>query len=264
MSQALKTSKLQEPLPRGADYSALDKKSRNLNEAGSPLRLVYGDIPMLCDGIDVHELAYEAISRHTSVNSRVLDVGAGPGAFSKRLRDNGYTNVEAVEVNTPVFKLPDVKLYACNLDKDWAEEIPGEVDAIVTIEVFEHMENPWHFARQCAAAVRPGGVIVMTTPNIQSSRSRIEFLLKAEHRFFRQKDYKQMGHLSSMTHQQIRWVFVAAGCVLVESGHSNHKGVPRINKIKNAFKAGLYLLTYPLMGGAKHGESVMMVFRKPA
>lgn len=254
------------PVPRGADFSKLDTGShtnRRRNEKGIVYNQLYEGLPVLAAGLDVHERAFEAFARHVPKEARILDVGAGAGSFCKRLLDNGYHAVEAVEIQSDWFDVPNIPVHALNLLEDWAEKLPeAEFDALVTLEVIEHLENPWHFARQCAAAVKPGGLILLSTPNIQSTRSRIQFLIDAEFRFFRQKDFDGVGHMTSLTHNQIRLCFRSAGCELVEASHSDHKGIPKPRSARKAVRAAFYALAYPFMRGPKHGEEGIHVFRK--
>ena len=37
-------------------------------------------------------------------------------------------------------------------------------DAIISVEVIEHLFSPRQFARRCVEAVRPNGLIIVTTP----------------------------------------------------------------------------------------------------
>lgn len=252
------------PVPRGADFSVQISSERPRDEQGFPLDREYGGLPVLADGIDIHERAFELISKHVPKSGRILDVGAGTGSFSKRLIDQGYAGTEAVEFHADWFQVPGVPVHALDLQDDWAAKLPAPADAVVSLEVIEHLENPWHFARQCALAVKPGGVIVLSTPNIQSSRSRLQFLMNAEFRFFRQKDYEAIGHITSLTQNQIRQVFEAAGCEPVEQARSRHKGILRPRSPRKAFQAAVYALAYPLMRGPKHGEVGLYVFRKSA
>jgi len=257
-------SQVNDALPRGADWNQLGEQSRNnFNDAGMPTRISYSGIPVAADGLDVHETAMSMLKRHQpDVTSVVLDVGAGAGAFVQRVLDNGYPHVHALEVNAPAFQVDEVPLHACNLDLAWADELPTRFDALVSLEVIEHLENPWHFARQCTAAVRPGGVIVLSTPNIQSSRSRLQFLLNAEFRFFANKDFERIGHMTSLTKDQIFHAFTCAGCELLDYRHSAHKGMPRPTSPKKMLKAILYAASYPFMRGAKCGEVSLFAFRR--
>jgi SAM-dependent methyltransferase len=242
-------------LPQGASW--------NLTEAEHHYGGLYDGFPIHADSAKVHERSMELLLRHCPQPARVIDVGAGSGAFSKRLLNHGY-NVEAIEIRPDAFQVPDVPVHALDLQRDWAEELPQQVDGLVTLEVFEHLENPWHFARQCAAALRPGGVLVMSTPNIESSRSRIEFLLRAEFRFFGEQAYRKVGHVTSMTTQQIGWCFGQAGLEFVERSYCRHKGNWKPGNPKRAVRSLLYALSYPFMQGTWQGEESLFAFRKRA
>jgi 2-polyprenyl-3-methyl-5-hydroxy-6-metoxy-1,4-benzoquinol methylase len=252
------------PLPRGADWSGLSQQAPHaLNEQGMPTRVHYSGIPVAADGLDVHEQAMAILEEHVSDRSAsILDVGAGAGAFAKRILDHDYRDVHALEVNRAAFQVEEVPVHVLDLDSDWSQQLPKPFDAVVSLEVIEHLENPWHFARQCAAAVRPGGVIVLSTPNIQSSRSRLQFLLNAEFRFFGEKDFQNIGHMTSLTKNQIFHAFTCAGCDFLDYGHSSHKGIPRPTSGRKLLRMLLYAVSYPFMRDAKFGEVSMFAFRK--
>lgn len=240
-------------LPHGASWNLTQEE---VGKGG-----YYGGLPIHADSVEVHERALELLEAYCPAPVRILDVGAGPGAFSKRLVDRGY-HVEAIEIRPDAFLVPNVPVYPLNLQEDWASQLPCRYDALAALEVFEHLENPWHFARQCAAALTPGGVLVLTTPNIESSRSRIEFLLQAEFRFFDREAFQKIGHITSMTTNQIRWAFGQAGMELVERRYSRHKGIWKPGNPKRTLRAFLYALSYPFMRGTKLGEASVFLFRK--
>ncbi len=224
----------------------------------------YGGLPVHADSTEVHERALELLQRHASRRDRVLDVGAGAGAFTRRLLVHGFGAVEAIEIRREAFLVPGVPVHALDLNGAWADQLPARFDALVALEVIEHLENPWHFARQCASAVRPGGWAIVSTPNIESSRSRIEFLLRAEFRFFGARDFEKVGHITSLTSSQLGRVFAQAGLDHVERRFSRHKGMPRPGNPKRVLRALLYALSYPFMAGTKRGEESIFAFRRAA
>jgi SAM-dependent methyltransferase len=50
-------------------------------------------------------------------------------------------------------------------------------DLVTAIEVVEHIESPIGFLRNIRQLLAPGGVVVLTTPNVDSLPARIRFFL---------------------------------------------------------------------------------------
>jgi len=99
----------------------------------------------------------------------VLDVGCGGGAFLERMRGLGWrvAGVEpdprAAEVARAQRRL-DVR--AGTLDDVRFEE--GRFDAVTSSHVIEHVHDPLAFLRECARVTKPGGRVVVVTPNTGS------------------------------------------------------------------------------------------------
>lgn len=124
-----------------------------------------------------HEVVLDLLRAEPGLR-RVLDIPCGHGAFTLRLRELGYQAVPA-DVVPPPGPLGDAFLAA-----DMNRALPfadGELDAVVCIDGIEHIERPYDFAAECARVVRPGGVVILSTPNISSLRSRWRWLLTGFH-----------------------------------------------------------------------------------
>lgn len=102
------------------------------------------------------------------VGAKILDVAAAQGNFSLTLAERGY----CVTWNDLREDLADyVKL---KYEKGKIEFAPGDVfklgfkedfDCVLITEIIEHVAHPDEFLRKISSMVRPGGYIVMTTPN---------------------------------------------------------------------------------------------------
>mgnify|MGYP000889816298 CR=1 FL=1 len=104
----------------------------------------------------------------------VLDVGAGHGAFSHRLKNLRY-RVSACDMHEDLFQLPDVEFKTANV----SEKIPWEdhtFDLVVALEITEHVDGLMTFFREANRILKPGGYFFFSTPNILSLKSRFRFL----------------------------------------------------------------------------------------
>ena len=105
---------------------------------------------------------------------RALDLGAGQGALSHAL-DLGGFDVTAADINTDQFRAAGVP--CSKLDLNRPLPFPdGDFSLVFAVEVLEHLESPRAFLREIFRVLKPGGLAVITTPNITSLPSRILFL----------------------------------------------------------------------------------------
>jgi SAM-dependent methyltransferase len=105
---------------------------------------------------------------------RALDLGAGQGALSEALKLRGF-EVTAADINTAQFRASGVT--CAKLDLNRPLPFPDEgFDLVLAVEILEHLESPRAFLREIFRVLRPGGLAVVSTPNITSLPSRVLFL----------------------------------------------------------------------------------------
>jgi 2-polyprenyl-6-hydroxyphenyl methylase/3-demethylubiquinone-9 3-methyltransferase len=86
----------------------------------------------------------------------VLDVGCGDGGLVDRLREEGF-EAQGVDVE-PSRETAFVRRGSAY------EPLDGPYDAVVAVEVVEHLLDPRLAVRRMREALRPGGLLVLTTP----------------------------------------------------------------------------------------------------
>ena len=118
-----------------------------------------------------HEAAYLWL-RHrlqASLADRiVVDAGAGEGYGIRLLDDAGPRLSLALEYDAPTCRhagarYPEISVVRANLDG--LPLATGSVDVVVSSQVIEHLWSLGDFLRDCHRVLRPGGTLVLTTPN---------------------------------------------------------------------------------------------------
>ncbi len=104
-----------------------------------------------------------------SRRGRVLDVGCGTGYVINELRTFGW-DVEGVD---PDLEAADVawKAFGLKIGTGMLEDqsYPSDkFDAVLMNHVIEHVHDPVNLLRECHRILRPGGLLVVATPNAES------------------------------------------------------------------------------------------------
>lgn len=115
--------------------------------------------------------------------ARIADVGAGRGHFcavvSDWLRARGLDPVPRLlpcDLHPETFQAPGIAC-APTLPDGRLPYPDASCDAVVSIEVVEHVEDQFAFVRELARVARPGAPVILTTPNVLSLTSRARTLL---------------------------------------------------------------------------------------
>lgn len=193
---------------------------------------------------------------------KVLDIAAGHGAMTKRLMDLGFNDVHAWELDITQMMFPDVPVQPMDLNTDFGSSCPEEFDLVVAIEVIEHLENPRHFFRNMAMIVKPGGIVIVSSPNVESAMSRMDFLARGGVRWFTLLARESWGHITPVFSWQVHEASKAAGLKLLERGQNSTALVTRNKGRSQTIKAALGLLLYPFMSGNKDGDINVWAFRR--
>ena len=111
-----------------------------------------------------------------------MDAGCGPGGVSARLAEMGYA-VEAVdqaplpEMAAVAERYPNVQYSIVDICRKPLPFPPGSFDAVVFVEVMEHLANPWAFIGAASGLLAEGGCLFLSIPNYWSLKYRIRYLL---------------------------------------------------------------------------------------
>jgi SAM-dependent methyltransferase len=162
----------------------------------------YGGAPIHA-GPHVHERALDLLRAKVPEGARVADLGAGSGALSLRMRDSGY---RVTAVDRDVSGIPaDLESLEVDLNHPVPQLTRHSFDAAVAVELIEHLDSPVAFLANALTLVRPGGWLLVSTPNVLHPYSRIKFLATGTFYLFGEDDYWETGHSTPLP----RWLLTA-------------------------------------------------------
>lgn len=113
------------------------------------------------------------IKRYIKTPCKLLDVGCGTGGFLKQLDSNSFDahGLEPVKEAVEAANLAGLKVTQGNILTD--SLVPESYDVVTLWHVFEHIKDPTVALNRIHGILKPGGVLVMSMPNVNSLASRL-------------------------------------------------------------------------------------------
>ena len=143
----------------------------------------------------------------------LLDVGCGTGGLWWYIRElfNAYVGADVIRYEG----FPEgADFRSVNLDTGRVDLPDGTADVVACVETIEHVENPRAFVRELARLARPGGLVVITTPNQLSLLSKLGLLVKDQFPAFQERPGLYPAHITALL--PVDLMRMARECGLVE------------------------------------------------
>ena len=185
------------------DLSPDDSATGFISSAPDPLRYEG-------HGLDPDEVAgiFASLLRTTD---RVLDVGCGSGEVAKILMDTRGVQVVGVEpdpARAARAASRGVQVHIGYLTSELITAV-GQFDIVLFADVLEHLANPHSLLLKAREALRPGGSVILSVPNVAHWSVRVDLL---RGRF----TYKSSGimdatHLRWFTSDSLKFLVSSAG-----------------------------------------------------
>ena len=203
----------------------------------------------------IYDMVLAALDRYGATGD-ALDFGAGQGYFASLLRTRGlFRQVVAADLMPrPGAMAEGVEWLQADLN-DRMAVADGSFDTVTAVEVIEHLENPRAMLRECFRVLRPGGLLLMTTPNNESLRSLLNLLLRGHYAAF--GDHSYPAHITALLRIDLLRVSREAGFVGQSISYSDEGMVPGLTRWT------WRRLTLSITRGRRFSDNVMLACRRP-
>ena len=105
-----------------------------------------------------------------AAGSTVLDVGCGRGEFLRGFKHVGLLPRGLDIIHFPEKYLEDFEVQIANFEQERFPFADESFDVIFSKSVIEHLHSPENFMNECRRVLKPGGRIIIMTPDWQSHR----------------------------------------------------------------------------------------------
>jgi len=220
------------------------------------------DVPASMAGVGTHEAVLNLFSKFVPNPAKVADLAAGEGAFSVKLKALGH-DVRAIDASSGNWKAPEIPLEIRDLDSEFSESVTskhGQFDVVAAIEIIEHLENPFRFVRQCAGLLKTGGLLFLTTPNVEAVNSRLIFLYTGRLNAFGAYETVRPAHITPIFKWKLEMMLEEAGFETIHEGFNRVVYATGAN-LKGKIASVTGRLLSPLLKGEKGGEGRIVVAR---
>jgi len=130
----------------------------------------------------------------------------------------------------------------------------GTFDAVALVEVVEHLEHPLRAVQEAVRVAKTGGVIVVTTPNIQSFLARSHFLLRGNYgRWYPDEDFlgedprPGFNHIMPLHPLAVRRLIRKSGAVVEEVRANDLLEVRAMNSMFSLVGKAVEVFLVPFM-----------------
>lgn len=111
-------------------------------------------------------------------NNRVLDVGCYDGTISRQIanQDNQVVGIDISRKAAAMARKKGITAFSLNIEEQSIPTRLGRFDVVVAGEIIEHVFDPDSFLKKLHAVLKPGGQLLITTPNLAGIGSRLSLL----------------------------------------------------------------------------------------
>jgi len=162
-------------------------------------------------------------------NAAYLDIGAGYGHLIQLVQKEFSVVPRVCDYTTELLRLPGVQVDVADLNHDPLPYADATFDLVTCTEVIEHLEHYRFTLREIFRVLKPGGILVVSTPNILNLKSRIRFLTYGFYNLFGPLHFKESqlhstgGHINPVSYFYLAHSLTDAGFTGILTAVDKHQ-----------------------------------------
>lgn len=203
----------------------------------------------------IYRLALD-ICKDIDLGNDLMEFGAGTGNFVKELLNFGYRGVITC---ADIIDRPDSipgNVHWIQADLNHPIPLPDQsFDTIISTEVIEHLENPRFVFREFHRLLRPGGTLIVTTPNQESLRSLAGVLVGGHFTAFLGNSYP--AHISALLRLDFERICGENGFTPPRFHYTDLGSIPKLTQIR------WQDISFGLLKGRLFSDTVAVVTSRP-
>jgi 2-polyprenyl-3-methyl-5-hydroxy-6-metoxy-1,4-benzoquinol methylase len=125
---------------------------------------------------------------------------------------------------------------------------------VISTEVIEHLDSPRAAFREFYRLLRPGGILIVTTPNKESMRSLAGLLMGGHFVAFLGRSYP--AHITALLRKDFQRICRETGFAPPEFYYTDSGGLPKLPQVR------WQSLTFGLLKGRLFSDNLAVVTRK--
>lgn len=159
-----------------------------------------------------------------------LDIGSGHGDLIQALRQRFNVHSSACDYTDTLMQLPDVQVSVADLNVQGLPFEDSTFDLVTCTEVIEHLEHYRYTIREMFRVLKPGGTLVLTTPNILNLKSRVRFMVFGFYNLFGPLHVRESllheagGHINPVSLFFLAHALMDAGFENIKTGIDKRQG----------------------------------------
>jgi 2-polyprenyl-3-methyl-5-hydroxy-6-metoxy-1,4-benzoquinol methylase len=147
--------------------------------------------------------------------AKLLDLGSFTGGFPRVASEHGLSasGVEGLSaaVDFARERSPDLRFTHARTEELDPGTLDGPFDVVTMWETLEHTFDPVESLRLAASALRPGGVLAVSVPNVRN----VQFSALGQFCFFAYGGYQGTGHVNMFSPDTLRRALNTAGLEVI-------------------------------------------------